>query len=77
MKITEGEIWEKVMYRRVSKMKTLEKKGSTKNGILRLIFVAFAILLEVCLVIFILMSRLGRYAEVIAIVSRIIKNFGT
>ena len=56
-------------------MKTLEKKGSTKNGMLRLIFVAFAILLEVCLVIFILMTRLGRYAEVIAIVSRIMGLF--
>ncbi len=55
--------------------KTLEKKANTKNGILRLAFAAIAVLLEAGILISMFLSGLDKYAELIAIVSRIFAFF--
>ncbi len=51
--------------------KTQEKKANTKNGILRLIFVVIAILLEIGLMVLIYMTGLSRHPQIYAAVSRI------
>lgn len=56
-------------------IKTLEKKANTKNGILRLAFVGIAILLEAGILMSMFLSGLDKYAELIAIVSRIFAFF--
>lgn len=55
--------------------KTLEKKGQTKNGMVRMTFVAIAIMLEIAFLVLIFMSRLWRYAEAVALVGRILAFF--
>ncbi len=55
--------------------KTLEKKANTKNGILRMVFVVIAILLEAAFLIGMFMTGLDRYAEVIAVVTRVLALF--
>ena len=52
--------------------KTMEKKATVKNGMLRLAFAAVAILLEVALLVGMFLTGLDRYAEIIAVVSRIL-----
>ena len=52
--------------------KTMEKKVNVKNGMLRLAFAAIAILLEAALLVGMLLTGLDRYAEIIAVVSRIL-----
>ena len=52
--------------------KTLEKKANVKNGILRLVFAIIAILLELALLIGMFLTGLDRYAEIIAVASRIL-----
>lgn len=51
--------------------KTLEQKANTKNGMLRLVYVAVSILLEAAILIAVFITRAGKYAELIMIVSRI------
>lgn len=55
--------------------KTLENKANTKNGILRLFFVAIAILLEAAFLIGLFVTGLDKYAEIIAIVTRVAAMF--
>ena len=57
------------------KDKTLENKASTKNGILRMVFVVIAILLEAAILVAMFVTRVGDYAEVIALLSRIVAVF--
>ena len=51
---------------------TMESKANIKNGMIRLVFTAVAVLLEVVLMLGMFLTGLGRYAEVIAVVSRIL-----
>ena len=57
------------------KDKTLENKASTKNGILRMVFVVIAILLEAAILVAMFVTSVGDYAEVIALLSRIVAVF--
>ncbi|MCR5031272.1 MAG: cardiolipin synthase [Lachnospiraceae bacterium] len=50
---------------------TMEKRADTKNGILRLIFVALAVLLEALFLIGLLVTGLHKYAELISIFVRL------
>ncbi len=54
---------------------THENKANTKNGILRGVFVGIALILEILLVFGILKANLGNYAEIIAILIRILGLF--
>ena len=51
---------------------THENQANTKNGILRVVFVAVAFLLEIALILGIIKANLGNYAEIIAVVIRIL-----
>ena len=51
---------------------TMESKANIKNGMIRLVFTAVAVLLEVVLMLGMFLTGQGRYAEVIAVVSRIL-----
>ncbi len=51
---------------------TLEKKANTKNGILRLFFIALAILLEVLFLTGLFLTGIKDYVEVAAIVLRVL-----
>ena len=51
---------------------TLEKKAGTKNGILRLIFVAFAFILEAGFILGLFYTKLGNHSEALLAVSRIL-----
>ena len=55
-----------------SSPKTHENQANTKNGILRVVFVAIAILLEIALIVGILKAHLGNYAGLIAVVIHMI-----
>ena len=54
---------------------THENQANTKNGILRVVFVAIAILLEIALIVGILKAHLGNYAGLIAVVIRVLALF--
>jgi len=58
-----------------SSPKTHENQANTKNGILRVVFVAIAILLEIALIVGILKAHLGNYAGLIAVVIRVLALF--
>ena len=51
---------------------TMEKKAGTKNGILRLVFVVLAFLIEILFVFVTAYSGMGKYAEAFAVISRIL-----
>ncbi|MCR5421902.1 MAG: cardiolipin synthase [Lachnospiraceae bacterium] len=53
-------------------METFEKKAHVKNGILRLIFITLSVSLQITLIIILTLSRFEKYAEIIAITSRIL-----
>ncbi len=55
--------------------KTVEKKASTKNGILRLVLAALAIILEIVFLVGLVMSRMDRYAELVAVITRLLAFF--
>lgn len=54
---------------------TLENMGSTRNGMLRMIFTVLAILLEALVLFTLFVTGLGDYAEVVALLSRIVALF--
>ena len=55
--------------------RTLEKKADVKNGIVRMMFVGIALILEIILITGLAISRLHLYAEWIAVVSRVVAVF--
>ena len=56
------------------KEKTYEKKASTKNGILRLVFVALAIILETLFFWGIFFTRLQNYISIITIANFVVSR---
>ena len=50
----------------------LEKKAGRKNGILRLLFVAFAFILEIGFILGLFYTKLGDYSEALLAVSRLL-----
>lgn len=54
---------------------TMEGKAKTKNGMLRMVFVVIAIALEVAIIVILFLTSLGEYAEVVALITRIVAMF--
>nr|MCR4739766.1 cardiolipin synthase [Lachnospiraceae bacterium] len=54
------------------KEKTYEKKASTKNGILRLVFVALSLILETFFFWGIFFTRLQNYISIITVANRLV-----
>ena len=63
---------ERSYFKMSSGKKTVEKKASTRNGVLRVIFVVIAFCLEIAFIVGLFRSGLDQYAEIVSIVIRIL-----
>ena len=61
---------ERSYFKMSSGKKTVEKKASTRNGVLRVIFVVIAFCLEIAFIVGLFRSGLDQYAEIVSIVIR-------